>query len=346
VNSRIRSLSARYDQIRLRQPFVLSIRSTTHANIVSWKLETEDAETFHGECVPVQYVTGETPESVLALAPIFEEILKGERIGDWIGLARELERRFPEHPAARAGVEMALLNAFSKKSGITPHAFFGGANAQLETDLTIARIPNALDVAREAHNQGFRIFKLKVGGGEMQEDLHRIILINDALPNIRFRLDANQALTPRSAIELLETLEKNGVAVELLEQPVPKEDISALDEISRISPVPVIADEACRTAKEAFRLLSETRVQGINVKLMKSGILGALDTIAVARAAGCKLMNGCMLESELGMAMSIALAAGTGAFDYVDLDGHLLIDLDHPITMFESDGPMLRISSK
>jgi L-alanine-DL-glutamate epimerase-like enolase superfamily enzyme len=343
VNSRIRSLSASYQQIRLKQPFVLSIRSTLHANIVSWSLETEDGEMFHGECVPVQYVTGETVESTLALAPVIEEIIKGQRIADWIAIARELERRFPDHPAARAGVEMALLNAFSAKSGITPHMFFGSANATLETDLTIARIPNALDVAREAYKDGFQIFKLKVGGGQLQEDVDRITIIHDALPDVRFRLDANQALTPQTAMELLESLQASGVRVELLEQPVPKEDLAALDEISRMSSVPIIADEACRNAREAFRLLSQTRVHGINIKLMKSGILGALDTIAVARAAGCKLMIGCMLEGERGMAISVALAAGTGAFDYIDLDGHLLIDLGHMITMFESDGPMLRV---
>lgn len=342
MNSRIRSLSASYAQIALRQPFVLSIRSTTHANIVSWQIETEDGETYHGECVPVQYVTGETPQSALEICLEFEDVLKGERIGDWIGLARELERRFPEHPAARAGVEMALLNAFSAKSGVTAHAFFGGAKATLETDLTIARIPNALEVALAAYQEGFRIFKLKVGGGDMREDLDRISGLAAALPEARFRLDANQALTPQTAMELLDALAKNDIVIELLEQPVPKEDMAALDEISRLSPVPVIADEACRNAREAFRLLSETRVQGVNVKLMKSGILGALDVIAVARAAGAKLMIGCMLESELGMAMSVALAAGSGVFDYVDLDGHLLIDLPDSITMFTADGPMLR----
>ena len=108
---------------------MLSIRSTTHANIVSWQFETDDGDIFHGECVPVQYVTGETPESALGMAPVFEEILKGQRIADWIAIARELERRFPEHPAARAGVEMALLNAFSTQSGMSSHSFFGGANA-------------------------------------------------------------------------------------------------------------------------------------------------------------------------------------------------------------------------
>ena len=74
---------------------------------------------------------------------------------------------------------------------------------------------------------------------------------------------------------------------------------------------------------------------------MKSGIKGALDIINVAKAAGKKLMIGCMLESEIGMAAGVALACGTAAFDYIDLDGHLLLDLDKPVAAFMTQGPML-----
>ncbi len=75
---------------------------------------------------------------------------------------------------------------------------------------------------------------------------------------------------------------------------------------------------------------------------MKSGIRGALDIIAIAKASDRKLMIGCMLESEIGMAASVALACGTNAFDYIDLDGHALLDLKEPINLFSAEGPMLR----
>ncbi len=301
---------------------------------------------FLGESVPVQYVTGETPESVLAAAPKIDALLRNALIEDLPLLLREMERALPRDIAARAGVEIALYNAFAAEVEIPLEKLLGAANASLETDLTIARIPNALEVAREAWREGFRIFKLKVGGGPMEEDVDRVLGITAEYPEARIRLDANQSLTPRAALDLAETLLRNGVALELIEQPVPKEDLIALDEISRISPVPVIADEACRTPSEAYRLFSETAVQGVNVKLMKSGILGALDIIRIAKAASRTLMIGCMLESEIGMAASVALACGTGAFDYVDLDGHLLLDLQEPIALFQADGPRLHAIEK
>ena len=66
-------------------------------------------------------------------------------------------------------------------------------------------------------------------------------------------------------------------------------------------------------------------MDGINIKLMKSGISGALQIVALAQAFGKKLMLGCMLETGLGIAAAASLAAGTGAFDFLDLDSHRLL---------------------
>ncbi len=343
---RIASLKAEYFQIPLKNPFILSIRTAHHANVIRWRLRLEDGRAFPGESVPVQYVTGETPESVLMVAPKIEAILRGAAIEDMYHLIHEMAEVLPRDVAARAGVEIALYNAYSVECGIGVEKLLGGENATLETDLTIARIPNAVEVARAAWREGFRIFKMKVGGGPMEEDYDRILGVAETLPEAIFRLDANQSLTPETTVELTERLLQNDITIELIEQPVPKEDLKALDEVSKVSPVPIIADEACRTPPEAYRIFSETATHGVNVKLMKSGIQGALAIIRIAKAAGRKLMIGCMLESEVGMAASVNLACGTGAFDYVDLDGHVLLDLQEPISLFRAEGPRLSAYSR
>ena len=61
----------------------------------------------------------------------------------------------------------------------------------------------------------------------------------------------------------------------------------------------------------------------INIKLMKSGIIEALDIAAIARSANIKLMIGCMLETRLALGCSVHLVAGLGGFSYIDLDPHL-----------------------
>ena len=111
----------------------------------------------------------------------------------------------------------------------------------------------------------------------------------------------------------------------MLEQPVDKDDWPGLKYVRDHVPVPVFADEAARDVPSVLRLLQEDAVDGINVKLMKSGLVGALQIIAFCRAAGKKLMLGCMLESGLGIAAAAQIAGGTGAFDFLDLDSHRLL---------------------
>ena len=234
MKRRIESIRAEYFQIPLKNPFILSIRSALHANVVRWHLRMDDGREFPGESVPVQYVTGETPESVLAAVPKIDALLHGALIEDLTHLIREIARVLPKDIAARAGVEIALYNAFSDEVHIPLEKLLGAANATLETDLTIARIPNALVVAREAWREGFRTFKVKVGGGPMEEDMDRILSIAQEFPEAIFRLDANQSLTPRTTVELAESLLRNDITLELIEQPVPKEDLAALDELSLI----------------------------------------------------------------------------------------------------------------
>jgi L-Ala-D/L-Glu epimerase len=185
---------------------------------------------------------------------------------------------------------------------------------------------------------------MKVGGAGLNEDLVRVFTIHQELPDVIIRLDANQAFTPEAAVAFTASLLDKGVSIELIEQPVPKEDIPALDRTAQLSPVPVIADEACKSVADAEMLFTTTAVQGVNVKLMKSGLRGALEIIQCAQQYGKQLMIGCMLEAEIGMAASIALAAGTGAFHYVDLDGHLLVKLPHSPRLFTAEGPLLRVA--
>jgi L-alanine-DL-glutamate epimerase-like enolase superfamily enzyme len=76
---------------------------------------------------------------------------------------------------------------------------------------------------------------------------------------------------------------------------------------------------------------------------MKAGIAGAQDIIAHARAAGKGLMIGCMLESRRGIEASLALACGTGAFNFIDLDSHLLLKEMGENVWFDEEGPKLSV---
>src|SRR5579862_7361486 len=289
------------------------------------RLLMDDGSEAVGEAAAVAYVTGETPETVLRDVATAGPSLAGLEITRIQPIEQAITNALPQSPTARAGVEMAAYNAFSQYTGVPLWRLFGGARRSVETDVTLSIVPDAPERARAAWDEGIRVFKVKLGSPDRESDFARLMAVSDAVPDARFRLDANQAFTPDEALAFLHRVLDAGLQVELLEQPVAAADLVGLNRVAAGSPVPVFADEAVKSPADALRLVRESRVQGINVKLMKSGISGALDIIAIARAAALKLMLGCMLETRRGIACSLALACGTGAFDSIDLDSHILL---------------------
>lgn len=340
----IESITAEVSELPLRHNFATArdrlARMVTRPVVIALRLD--DGREFFGESTPVEYVTGETQESVLSAIAHARPRLEAMDVSRLKPGLDRLRSILPDSPSARAGVEIALYNAHAGITGISLWSQFGGGVTSVETDITLSISDDAVERAIEAANRGFRVFKMKVGG-DQEADIRRVLAVNQAVPGARFRLDGNQGFNAEGTLKFIDNVLEAGVKLELVEQPVPKEDLESLDRVAVDSPVPVFADEAVKSAADALRLVRETRVQGINVKLMKSGISGALDIIAIARAAGVSLMIGCMLESRRGISFSLALACGTGAFDYVDLDSHLLIREEGENMYFDQSGPVLSI---
>ncbi len=90
--------------------------------------------------------------------------------------------------------------------------------------------------------------------------------------------------------------------------------------------VPLCADESCHVAADVARLAG--RYQCVNIKLDKTGgLTGALELLAAARAAGRKVMLGCMVSTSLSIAAAWPVAAQA---DWVDCDGPWWLREDRP----------------
>lgn len=342
----IHEIRAEVQQIPLRQSFATAqdrlSRQVTRPVVITLRLE--DGREYVGESVPVAYVTGETPESVQTAVEQIRPLLIGMDILRFQPLLQTLSTALLHAPAARAGLEMALYAARADAFHTSLWSLFGGAIEEVETDITLPLVEDTEERARRAAREGFRRFKLKVGSPDHRADLARLRAVHQAVPEATFQVDVNQAFTAETALDFIRRALDAGVRLELVEQPVAKEDITALDAVAAASPVPIFADEAIQSPADALRLIRETRVQGINVKLMKAGVCGALDILAIARAAGRKLMIGCMLETRRGIGFSLALACGTGAFDYVDLDSHRFVHEEGENPYFTEKGPFLSVA--
>ena len=326
---RIISVQAFAWTLPLRAPFVIASRIATEACNVLIILQTDNPKvTGYGESAPVAYVTGETVETVLAAIETTAPQFAGTTIDRLEPLWTLAQECLPQSPAARAGLEMALADAWGKHQNISLWQHFGGRQSVLTTDVTIPLVApdEAGRLASEACREGFQYLKIKVGDAAGPDaDAARIDAIVRAAPTARLWIDANQAFSPAEAIAFVERIQRAGAKIDLLEQPVAKDDWQGLKYVKEHIRVPVFADEAARDAKSVVHLITQNAVDGVNVKLMKSGLAGALEIIALCRASGKKLMLGCMLESRLGIAAAAQIAGGTGAFDFLDLDSHRLL---------------------
>jgi L-alanine-DL-glutamate epimerase-like enolase superfamily enzyme len=186
--------------------------------------------------------------------------------------------------------------------------------------MTIA-IAEPDEMARLAvQHRSYAALKIKLGS---DDDFSRLDAVAGARPDARLRLDANAGWSAEDAIDLIRRLERFNV--ELIEQPVAKDDIAGMGYVQAHTRIPVIADESCQTLADV-EALAAAGVGGINLKLMKAGGLApGLAMLRRARELGMRVMLGCMVETSLGVT---AMAHLAGLADWLDLDGPLLIAND------------------
>ena len=125
---------------------------------------------------------------------------------------------------------------------------------------------------------------------------------------------------------MINALAANGIAMDLIEQPVPAADLVGLAAVRDAVDVPVMADESVFSVRDAAALIHAGAADILNIKLVKSGgISGALGIVDTAADAGISCMMGCMLESPIAVSAAAHVAAARSAVIHrVDLDAPML----------------------
>lgn len=313
----------------LKSAFTIASASVDTVRNIAVSVTLGDGTVGWGEAPTLPPVTHEDQDTAYAAAKGEAQWIEGRSVGEWRRLAAELFERIPEYASVRAGIEMALLDAFARQAGCPLYTLFGGCGTRLTTDITIPICADdeAERLAAEYRRRGFSVIKVKTGTN-VGEDIVRLQAIRRGHPDCRLVVDANAGYTADEALSLLGALQRSGVRLALLEQPVAREDWEGLGRLSRDTGVPVAADESCRSPADALRIVRGELAQVINIKPAKCGVVQALDIAAIARSAGLGLMIGGMVETRLAMGFSAHFAAGLGGFDWIDLDTPLLLAAD------------------
>lgn len=323
----MRIIAATVHPVRVpkRVAFQVAYATRTACRSALLRLETDDGRLGWGEAVPVREVTGEprraTYERLIRFAT---ECLAGADCSDPEGLRLLARRELDRWPSARCAVDTALWDLWGQARGLSLRRLLGGDGARTSfrasCSLGIKDTAGTVEEVRRLLDAGFRDIKLKVGLDWKGDEARVKALRAELGRGFRLYLDANQGYSVREAVALLEGLA--GAGVELVEQPVAASDLDALAEVTRHSPIPVVADEAVKDPESLSALLERKAAHLINVKLAKCG--GPSEAVALVRraaAAGLGSMIGCMIESRVGITAGLSVALACPSVRYIDLDG-------------------------
>ena len=310
---KILNITTQVKYIELKTPFITALRRVENIELVRVSIECEDGSVGIGEAPSTFAITGETIETIV------ESINKAKIYLTGLSLEEALTElhQLPIGSSAKASLDMAILSL---------QGFFVLSDRKsVQTDITISlnEAPIMLDDAKKALNKGMDILKVKLGSN-IDHAIEVTNLLSKELPQAKLLIDANQAWSLEESLEYINAVKD--LRLELIEQPVKAQDLSALQTITNATDIPILADEAAFSLEDVQKIVENNYADMINIKLMKcGGITKAVEILEYAREKKVKCMLGSMLEGPVSINAAESLAmAYNDVIEYVDLDSPLL----------------------
>ena len=306
--------------------FATSLGQKTRMHSIIIRVRLKNGAEGLGECPTSFVMPNENAQAIRGMIEASRPGLIGRNVSEYAGMAIELRRKYPQMPMTASGIETALWRAWLKFSGKDEWKWFGGASDAIETDITVPITRDEAFISGwigRAVRMGFKTYKIKVNGDTEKDHwlIGRVVaLLRHTGKEFSLRLDGNQAFSVQSCLGLCEHVNREGYPVELFEQPLKRDDLHGLKELTRFSPLPVILDETVFSRRHLETVINEGLGHGVNIKVAKSGITESLAIVDLAKKNRMKLMAGCMIETMTGLSAGILMAMGTDAFDHIDLD--------------------------
>jgi L-alanine-DL-glutamate epimerase-like enolase superfamily enzyme len=310
-------------ELDLEQP----VRAAHHPEIdrvtaVFVRMETRQGDVAWGCAIAHPDLTGEEPEDVVAACQSCADMAPDLHPTNLEYSLSEMAPLTEDAPSALCAFDLAFHDLLGLAAGMPLYRLLGGYRHRIQTSVTVGVAPleETVEMAVALAAQGFRMLKIK-GGLDAEEDVRRVQAVHRALPGFILRLDADGGYTVEQALDVARALEGN---LEMLEQPTPPDDLEALRQVTKYSPVPVLAAQSVTGPASALEVASRKAADGINVKVAACGGLRCARQVdAIARAGGLATMIGCLPEPALLIAAGLSMALSAPNVRYCDLDGHL-----------------------
>ena len=311
VSVALEGFELRVLHLPLVSPFTTSFGTETVREVIVVRALTSDGEGW-GEIVtqadPLyssEYTQGAWDVALRFLAPA---LLDRPRLAPE-DVAGVLEP-FKGHRMAKAGLELAVLDAALRTEGRALGEYLGAVRDRVPSGVSVGiqRDPSALvDTVRGYLDEGYVRIKIKIKPGR---DVVDTAAVRDAFGTIPLQVDANSAYTLADAATLAE-LDRFDLL--LNEQPLQEDDLVDHAELALRLRTPVCLDESIVSDKAAADALALGSASVINIKAGRvGGYLEAVRIHARCAAAGVPVWCGGMLETGIGRAANAALAALPG----------------------------------
>lgn len=215
------------------------------------------------------------------------------------------------HRMAKAAIETSLLDAQLRSTNTSFASYLGATKDRVPAGVSVGIMDSLDELMEYVHSyldQGYVRIKLKIEPGW---DYEPVKLVRETFgPDLLLQVDANTAYT-RNDFDLLKRLDEFNLL--LIEQPINEEDMLGHAKLADYIETPVCLDETIISADIARDAIELGAAEIINIKPSRvGGYLESKKIHDVSVAAGIPVWCGGMLETGIGRAANLALAAMPG----------------------------------
>ena len=302
-------------RLPLVSPFQTSFSVQTDRELILVEATADVAGTVvtgWGECVAMrdplyssEYVAGALDVLRRYLVPHLQQVehLTAETV------KHHLEP-YVGHQMAKAALEMAVLDAQLRAAGVSLATYLGAVVDRVPSGVSVGIQPSIdrlLTVVGGYLDEGYRRIKLKIQPGW---DVAPVAAVRRAHPDVALQVDANAAYTLADARHLRRL---DDYDLLLIEQPLGEADLRQHSLLARQMVTPMCLDESIVSVEAAADAVAWGAAAVVNIKPGRvGGYLEARRIHDLCRANGLPVWCGGMLETGLGRAANVALAALPG----------------------------------
>jgi O-succinylbenzoate synthase len=173
-------------------------------------------------------------------------------------------RQVKGYRAAKAGLEMAVLDAELRAAGTSLAEHLGGSRARIDVGVSVGITPTVPELVEQVRGyvaDGYDRVKLKVMPGW---DLEPLAAVRAEFPDLRLQVDANAGYEPSEA-DTVAALDRFDLL--MVEQPFAPDEAAAHTALAARMRTPICLDESILSTGHAVAALDAGACSIVNIKV-------------------------------------------------------------------------------